>query len=122
MVTLTRVTKHTPGPWRWEAWGDDPKERNTLAAPPSSRADGPSKYFPDLGAQILHLDEPIENEADARLIAAAPLMLAELMSIATGYDHDEDAHKHNNGACRVCNAERAIAAALGDDDKPEVKP
>lgn len=28
---------------------------------------------------------------------------------ATNYDHCEDAHKHANGACRVCNAEAFLA-------------
>lgn len=64
--------KFTPGPWRWEAWGDDPREKRTLAAPPSSRPGGPSPYFPDLGARVLHVEDPIENDADAALIAAAP--------------------------------------------------
>jgi hypothetical protein len=29
--------------------------------------------------------------------------------IATGYDHEEDAHKHKDGSCRVCNAEKLLA-------------
>lgn len=32
-----------------------------------------------------------------------------LRTIADGYDHDGDAHKYNNGACRVCIAEAALA-------------
>lgn len=40
------------------------------------------------------------------------MLRAFVREIATGYDHDEDAHRHRNGACRVCNAEK-LAAELG---------
>ena len=29
--------------------------------------------------------------------------------IAEGYDHEEDAHRYNNGACRVCRAEAILS-------------
>ncbi len=28
--------------------------------------------------------------------------------LMTGYDHNEDAHRYNNGACRVCNAQEML--------------
>lgn len=68
-------SKHTPGPWAWEAWGNDKSVKHTLAAPPSSRRDGPSEYFPSLGARVLSVEDPIENPADVTLIAAAPDLL-----------------------------------------------
>lgn len=68
-------SKHTPGPWAWEAWGNDKSVKHTLAAPPSSRRDGPSEHFPSLGARVLSIEDPIENPADVALIAAAPDLL-----------------------------------------------
>lgn len=38
----------------------------------------------------------------------AQVLVKELESIRDGYDHDEDAHRYNNNACRCCNAETAL--------------
>lgn len=94
--------KHTPGPWTWEAWGDDPDDKSTLAAPPSSRPDGPSEMFPDLGQQIFSVEDPIENPADRELIAAAPDLLAELKLLRAfvAFEHFVD------GRCPMCRVSR----------------
>lgn len=68
--------------------------------------------------KVESVDEQIERvtrERDAekaRATAGEKRFRAFVREIATGYDHDEDAHRHRNGACRVCNAEK-LAAELG---------
>ena len=61
-------TAHTPGPWNWD--GNVCDYDATQEAPWLVHAD---KYPPILGGQIRCV-----NEADARLIAAAPDLLAAL--------------------------------------------
>ena len=52
--------------------------------------------------------KPVDNHV-TRLRAQVQIARKELASMVSGYDHEEDAHRHRNGACRVCNAERALA-------------
>ena len=58
---------------------------------------------------------------EARAIAKRLVALAK--DVSSNYDHEDDAHKYNNGCCRMCNAQAAIEADAatiakwGDDDE-----
>ena len=91
-------TKHTPGPWRTDAHNgfpldiEDPGEYMIAKATPCAKA-----------------------EANARLIAAAPDLLAALESIASMYDYEAAC---GDLASRLyeatCLARAAIAKATGE--------
>lgn len=51
----------------------------------------------------------LELELHPRLDQEVLIFLQDLVN---NYDHEEDAHKHNNGACRACNAV-ALLVKLG---------
>jgi len=54
-----------------------------------------------------------------RLRAAADGFAADLID---GYDHEEDAHRHRNGACRVCKAEAFRASLRATPPETETEP
>ena len=79
------MTKHTPGPWTIQEYGDedtpalvihkDTESRVCFMATPGSHGD------------------PAKIEADARLIATAPDMLSVLKSILAGVEwHEPEGH------------------------------
>lgn len=73
--------KHTPGPWHWDdtVWGYDPEQQ--------------APWLVD-GNDDRILSGTIEcNEANARLIAAAPELLLSLMPFANGNWTSELAEK-----------------------------
>lgn len=82
--------KHAPAPWNWDGpvWGYDPEQE----APWLIDAEGKS---------VLHGTIRCSSEADARLIAAAPELLAALQSALAviedyrAYDHDGDPWKED---------------------------
>lgn len=57
--------------------------------------------------QALHAQAVAERDEARRQVEA---MREVLHSIAVGYDHEEDAHRYNNGACRVCQAQDVLDA------------
>lgn len=71
---------HTPGPWRAEPWTYDEGRRVVLTIQTDN----------DAVAQILDLwcpdDRKAESEANARLIAAAPMLLDELRETLNDLD------------------------------------
>jgi hypothetical protein len=118
--------KHTLGPWRWREYGG----RIELVAPHSGtllvmdftrkgwsgaqprfaiRSDSMGGIMRDAS------DMDFENHPDARLIAAAPDMLAALELVATGIHRDKkmNACSLSGGSAAVHAVEAAIAKATG---------
>lgn len=107
------TSKHTAGPWTCHSG--------------EVYVDGPT-VFPkgnDNGIRIALMDRepttpttPCERDANARLIAAAPELLAALRSFV---EAEQDAHweeqAHDVKGCRYCEAVAAIAKAEGRDDQ-----
>lgn len=100
------MTNHTPGPWRVSKLGGEPMV-----------------YGPQ-GAQIVNMRDALvfadENEANARLIAAAPELLAVLQSFVNAWAEQIDKDKEVNGSDAVDfiagyldDARAAIAKAKG---------
>lgn len=89
-------TKHTPGPWRY--WTQRrPESEDTCT-------------FRNLdGAEILRAVTVTLTESDARLIAAAPELLAALEELVNAYIGDVTATR----APEVIAARAAIAKATG---------
>ena len=82
----TTPTKHTPGPWTCHSG--------------SVYVDGPNVHpkGPETGTPIAHMDreysngtEPVERDANAALIAAAPDLL-DIAAAALNWWHDNDAN------------------------------
>jgi hypothetical protein len=72
------MATHTPGPWRHE--GD------------RIYADGGGRWLYDITPGMgLDADDPAEDEANARLIAAAPELLAALKDILADLEHGDPA-------------------------------
>ncbi len=75
---------HTQGPWRWQDWStygdpDTGPNRNSLVGPtPPKKPPVPGYTDFNLPPLVLSVEDPIENEADKSLIAAAPELLAAL--------------------------------------------
>jgi hypothetical protein len=97
---------HTPGPWHWDDGKD--KDMPKLMAPSGKVCDfgNDRQYYPTAG-------EP-PNEADSRLIAAAPDLLKALQML---YDETADYIRMNNlgGMDNQCMqlARAALARAVG---------
>ena len=82
---------HTPGPWHWVD-GEDEEDMPRLMSPSGKVCDfgNDTQYYPTVG-------EP-PNEADSRLIAAAPKLghaLRDLVDVMTGRMDGETAALHN---------------------------
>lgn len=76
------MSAHTPGPWHhWQPIGEEWVVTTT----------GPR---PEMGAAYPHmpirLADEIDREADARLMAAAPDLLATLEHVRDAFDENED--------------------------------
>ncbi len=69
---MAQGQKHTPGPWTVEAFNRDPRLQHSAYKPVDVK-------MPD-GTQ-LRISNGIEGDANARLIAAAPDMLAALVAL-----------------------------------------
>lgn len=101
------MSKHTPGPWAW------PEHFNGLDG-----ADGEPvlRWEPYDGMWLSTLDD--REEANARLIAAAPELLGALRAIA---DMSADAKRGNATTAKVSLtlmteiAKEAIAKATGEE-------
>jgi hypothetical protein len=59
-------------------------------------------------ARILKENDDLGSEV-SRLRAANADMVRGFRSLARDYDHCEDSHRYDNGACRVCIAEEMVA-------------
>lgn len=75
------MSKHTPGPWKWidtEFYGDplEGPNKNCLVGPPADPDCKP--YATDSSDHVVYFETPIENEANACLISAAPDLLEAL--------------------------------------------
>ena len=75
------ATKHTPGPWRPESESRSPDGSDLLV----TTADG-AYSIADCRMQCTGVGSVDEAEANARLIAAAPDLLAELRALVEGIE------------------------------------
>ena len=100
----SKQMKHTPGPWRImravDYTGDTESRYNPILSIES--ADGKTVYYTDSG-----YFQP--NEADARLIAAAPDLLEALEGL---YEQCAMMHKHWGEGSNQKQADAAIASGL----------
>lgn len=116
--------KHTAGPWGWRQMGQHlalvARHSGTLIVMDFVRK-GMSSAQPrfarrtdNMGGLLVKADEwgDLNDHPDAQLMAAAPTLLDFVQEVATQYDHDQDAHKYGT-RCRVCEAEKLIAAVEG---------
>ena len=91
-------TKHTPGPWRYEA------------GTKTIRAARENYWLCSMDS----FDGAVDHEANARLIAAAPELLAALMVLV---DHAREAYPHfedTRGQRDIGEALAAISKAKGE--------
>ena len=108
---------HTPGPWQIQFWNDSarPSRRDTPVITTGKDAIGELFNLWDEDGE----DREAERLANARLIAAAPEMLAALESLAVGLSPASVEMQRENLAdlCRVCReiAENALAKVKGGD-------
>jgi hypothetical protein len=108
---------HTPGPWQIQFWNDSarPSRRDTPVITTGKDAIGELFNLWDEDGE----DREAERLANARLIAAAPEMLAALESLAVGLSPASVEMQRENLAdlFRVCRelAENALAKAKGGD-------
>jgi len=104
------VMAHTPGPWTVGGQSDNPGEAEEIAAADRVIAWTADSY--DYDDDEGHITQ--EDRANARLIAAAPELLAALRSAVTILSGWECTHKADDGdteTVRLCKA--AIAKAEG---------
>jgi hypothetical protein len=90
--------KHTPGPWRW-------------VDPPEGQDEGPlARLVAADGTEVLNFDPSCgwpPDDANARLICAAPDLLAACEAIIAGWGHQD-------GVSRAVELARAaVAKAAG---------
>ena len=108
---------HTQGPWQIQFWNDSsrPSRRDTPVITSGKDAIGELFNLWDEDGE----DREAERLANARLIVAAPEMLAALESIAVGLSPASVELQREALAdlCRVCReiAENALAKANGGD-------
>jgi hypothetical protein len=113
----THTHTHTPGPWQIQFWNDSsrPSRRDTPVITTGKDAIGELYNLWDEDGE----DREAERLANARLIAAAPDLLAALESIAIGLSPASVDMQRENLAdlCRVCReiAENALAKVKGGD-------
>jgi hypothetical protein len=110
-----KTKTHTQGPWQIQFWNDSsrPSRRDTPVITTGKDSIGELFNLLDEDGE----DREAECLANARLIAAAPEMLAALESIAVGLSPASVDMQRENLAdlCRVCReiAESAISKAKG---------
>jgi hypothetical protein len=111
----TDTHTHTAGPWQIQFWNDSsrPSRRDTPVITTGKDAIGELFNLWDEDGE----DREAERLANARLIAAAPEMLATLKSLAIGLSPASVEMQRENLAdlCRVCReiVESAISKAKG---------
>ncbi len=101
--------QHTPGPWTAFI------AQNTVAVCIGNKTDGSFGHRPCVvnWQGFDSCDLPIEKQAaNARLIAAAPDLLAALMALNKAYGHPFTGQNGNSGECWAL-ARAAIAKAEG---------
>ena len=100
---------HTPGPWHIEQFtsGYSKYEGRTI----SHRLESGNMLRI---ARAYNVMGPNETDANARLIAAAPDMLAALQKLSDVFDMDEhDQDRAHAESCAIDTARAAIAKATG---------
>lgn len=108
------TTKHTPGPW---IYGQAVNGKEFVVGPSTHDSEGGHEI-----AYVAHVTRPdpictpeshATVEANARLIAAAPELLAACQALlAEANDPD---HPHQGCHCPACQARAAIAKATGNE-------
>ena len=103
-------TKHTPGPWKSEGygiWSSVGGENRRVACTEYDRGEGPYKVKTE--------QEAVSN---ARLIAAAPDLLAALIELL---DQAGEVYPHfesERGQANIAQARAAISRATGQEVRP----
>ena len=102
------MSKHTPGPWELRGWSVKCPTNNFRVA----RIGEPDKALRQFGD---YEDMEAECRANARLIAAAPDLLAALKDALRSARHDFDAGEKGEAEFRAAYSEQfaAIAKAEG---------
>jgi hypothetical protein len=105
--TTERVASHTPAPWGLS--NDEGSERYEIG------------INADVGVKIIcsvdyGFDEPFDSQqhANARLIAAAPELLAALKRILGAVYPGTEKHHETGCRCFIHEAQQAIAKATGE--------
>ncbi len=84
---MAQGTQHTPGPWTVETWNyamaTPPRKELTITAEKDAVAKVNGLWRSE--RTVSEIDERQEEKANARLIAAAPELLAALKSITEAY-------------------------------------
>lgn len=102
------MAEHTPGPWEWECDGDPPDSFCSFALFAPNMLTLPERVIVHIENDYLHV-----RPADARLIAAAPDMLAALERVLHQENYEPGAYPTSGTVEAV---EVAIAKARGTDD------
>lgn len=105
---MTEAVKHTPGPWEARPWPRDEGKFQIWGSHPGSKGSTFRAWVASVRAGELS-DET--NEANARLIAAAPDMLKILKRIASSVDFNGTCHPLFDGMQKQMTD--AIAKAEG---------
>ena len=98
-MTTTPTAQHTPGPWNVVDTSDDRKRLQI-------HADAASLI---IVASVHSVHDRI-GQANARLIAAAPEMLAEILAALA--EHAAEQHMGGDCPCEVCERRRALLARI----------
>lgn len=104
---VERVKGHTPGPWTWidTMIHGDPVEgpdKDALVGPPR---DPDAKPYPtDSSEKVLYFEYPIDNAANAELIAAAPSLLTLALELRKMLESIVQAHmvSEDESSCQIC--------------------
>lgn len=107
-------TQHTPGPWILKS---DPSHYDTLSSIVGGEKNPKGKWFPshELNIEVGGFADVPTQEANARLIAAAPEMLAELKHLADLLDAHFELGGSIPGLATTTKARQIIAKATGKE-------
>lgn len=122
MILGVDMSKHTPGPWRLETttkgvFTSSAVLQRVVTIPVIGKHVGSGVY---LSKHVENKDAPDHDEANARLIAAAPDLLEAAKFTLENIDHDAckpDRQPPRKDLCPACDLQKAIAKAEGRSDE-----
>lgn len=111
------TTKHTPGPWRIETWNYDkatpPREALMVQTDRDAVAEVCNIW--QNANEVERRDVEAEKQANARLIAAAPALLAALVELIEQLEGIGIPDWHGAEGLSLTQARAAIAKATGKE-------